>query len=90
MGFVMSCSHCGAGDLGSVNSERYRSWRESVVAGELRGRGTRGYGAGGRFSRCHIEGNWNRELHRVEIVGEERRTWVRLFDILEIQCMKLK
>ncbi len=54
----MGYSHCGAGELGSVGSERYRLWRERVVVGELRGRGTRGCGAGGHFSRCHIVGGW--------------------------------
>ena len=29
-----------------------------MVVGELNGKGTRGRGAGGCFSRCHIEEQW--------------------------------
>lgn len=59
-----------------------------MVVGELRGKGTRERGAGGHFSRS-LKGNGNRGLHRVETAGEERRTWVQLLGLLEIQGMKL-
>ena len=52
----MGYLRCGGGGLGSVGLMGSRLWRESVGVGELRGRDTRGCGAGGWFSRFHMEG----------------------------------
>ena len=55
-----------------------------MVVGGLRGRGTRGCGAGGWISCVMLKRDWDREVHRGGTVGEERRTWLRLLNLLEV------
>lgn len=53
---MKGCLHCGGGGVGCVGLGGGRLWRESGGVGGLRGRGTRGCGAGGWFSRCRVGG----------------------------------